>query len=103
MHKNKIKPLLVIALFTLLSLFPGIIGNEETDYNSVFSSKTNTSEFDLDFNVKNNDKWVKEIERPVQTILNFKINVSGSYGTYLTVTAVLPKMLTFIKDRKSVV
>ena len=88
--------LLVIALFILISFLPGIIGDEGTDYNSDFSSETNTSEFNVDFNVKNNNRWVKEIERPVQTILTFKINVSGSYGAYLTVTAVLPEMLTLV-------
>ncbi|MEF8847801.1 MAG: PKD domain-containing protein [Candidatus Thermoplasmatota archaeon] len=89
MYIKKLVFTLLVALMLFITSSSMILADLEFEKNT-FSS------FDLDFNVKNNSGWVKEIEKPVGTHLRFKIVLDEAYGSYLTVTAVLPEMLSYI-------
>lgn len=87
--------LLIISILLLLSntseiFLTSIAENIEQEIDC------SLGEFDVDFYVKNESNWVKKIQKPVDTILHFNITLSASTGAYLTLTAVLPEMLTYL-------
>ena len=89
MYTKKLVFTLLIVLMLVITSLPLMLADVEFE-NNTFSS------FDLDFSVQDNSSWVKEIEKPVGTYLRFKILLDEAFGSYLTVTAVLPEMLSYV-------
>lgn len=81
----------------IIVLFIGIILNSSIYKASSFynSIDANESDFNCELFVKNESKWVKNITKPVGTELEFRLDIVGATGLYLTVTAVLPGLLNY--------
>ena len=95
MGQKTISSLIIITIFLSLSTVSGFYVNNITEKDDAVIHHS-LAEFNADFYVKNGSNWVKEIEKPVETILHFNITLTGSSGAYLTLTAVLPEMLTYL-------
>ena len=96
MFKKKVY-LIIFVTVLFLSINSNLNGYKGASFdNFVYNSiDVNNSGFNCELFVKNESKWVKNITKPVGTELEFRLEVDGATGLYLTVTAVLPGLLKY--------